>query len=64
MNTYKMSLQGAIDKVLNLIREHYDICVAAEARLPWSNDDEAFNEVIREYVRGCHRLATGTAYWR
>ncbi|KAG7006028.1 hypothetical protein G7Y79_00016g040130 [Physcia stellaris] len=63
MNTYDMSLHSAVDKVLNLIREHYNICVAAEARLPWSKDDEKLNEVIREYVRGCHRLATGTAYW-
>lgn len=59
-----LSVHGAIEKVLDLIREHYAICVAAEERLPWSKDDEKFNEDIREYVRGCHRLATGTAYWR
>lgn len=58
-----LSVYGAIEKVLDLIREHYAICVAAEERLPWSKDDERFNEDIREYVRGCHRLATGTAYW-
>ncbi|KAI1777451.1 putative pentalenene synthase [Hypoxylon cercidicola] len=58
-----MSLRGAIDKILDLIREHYAICVAAEERLPWSKDNEKLNEDIREYVRGCHRLATGTAYW-
>lgn len=64
MNKYNLSLKSAIDKVLDLIREHYEICVAAEKRLPWSEDDEQLNENIREYVRGCQRLATGTAYWR
>ncbi|CAJ2505362.1 Uu.00g127560.m01.CDS01 [Anthostomella pinea] len=63
MNTYNMSLQAAIDQVLYLIRERYAICIAAEERLPWSKDDEALNANIREYVRGCQRLATGTAYW-
>ncbi|KAI0408463.1 terpene synthase [Xylaria palmicola] len=63
INTYNMSLQGAVDKVLDLIREHYAICVAAEERLPWSETDEKLNADIREYIRGCHRLATGTAYW-
>ncbi|KAI2464668.1 putative pentalenene synthase [Annulohypoxylon bovei var. microspora] len=63
MNKYNLSLKGAIDKVLDLIREHYAICVAAEERLPWSKDDEKLNADIREYVHGCQRLATGTAYW-
>ncbi|KAI0390734.1 terpene synthase [Xylariaceae sp. FL0594] len=63
MNADNLSVQAAVDKVLGLIREHYAICVAAEERLPWSETDEQFNEDIREYVRGCHRLATGTAYW-
>ncbi|KAI1100937.1 putative pentalenene synthase [Jackrogersella minutella] len=63
MNKYNISLKSAIDKVLDLIREHYAICVAAEERLPWSKDDEKLNQDIREYVRGCQRLATGTAYW-
>ncbi|KAI1827036.1 terpene synthase [Xylaria intraflava] len=63
MNTYKMSLQSAVDMVLDLIREHYAICVAAEDRLPWSKTDEALNADIREYIRGAQRLATGTAYW-
>ncbi|KAI1437061.1 terpene synthase [Xylaria sp. CBS 124048] len=63
MNTYQLSLSGAIDKVLDLIREHYAICVAAEERLPWSETDEKLNADIREYVRGCQRLATGTTYW-
>ncbi|KAJ8120754.1 hypothetical protein ONZ43_g2619 [Nemania bipapillata] len=63
MNTYDLSLRGAVDQVLDLIREHYAICVAAEERLPWSETDEKLNEDIREYVRGCQRLATGTAYW-
>jgi hypothetical protein len=64
MNTYNMSLHSAVDRVLDLIREHYTICVAAEERLPWSRTDDKLNADIREYVRGCQRLATGTAYWR
>ncbi|KAI0514879.1 terpene synthase [Xylaria bambusicola] len=63
MNKYNISLRSAVDKVLDLIREHYAICVAAEERLPWSDTDEQLNADIREYVRGCQRLATGTAYW-
>jgi hypothetical protein len=64
MNTYHISLHAAVDKVLGLIRERYDVYVKAEARLPWSETDQQLNENIREYVRGCQRLATGTAYWR
>ncbi|KAI1429822.1 terpene synthase [Xylaria sp. FL1777] len=63
MNTYDLSLHGAVDKVLGLIRKHYAICVAAEERLPWSKTDHKLNADISEYIRGCHRLATGTAYW-
>lgn len=54
MNYYGISLHSAINKILDLIREHYTICVAAEARLPWSNNDKRFNAHLREYV----------AYWR
>lgn len=64
INKYDLSLRGAVDKVLELIREHYAICVAAEERLPWSKTDQQLNSNIREYIRGCQRLATGTAYWR
>jgi hypothetical protein len=64
MNMDNMSLASAVDKMLDLIREHYAICLAAEERLPWSKADDKLNADIREYVRGCHRLATGTAYWR
>lgn len=63
MNHYSISVHSAIDKVLDLIRERYAVCVAAEARLPWSDHDEKFNADLREYVSGCQRLATGTAYW-
>ncbi|KAI5861408.1 terpene synthase [Durotheca rogersii] len=63
MNRYDISLQASIEKVQDLIRQHYEICIAAEKRLPWSKDDENLNEDIREYVRGCQRLATGTAGW-
>jgi predicted Fe-S protein YdhL (DUF1289 family) len=64
MNKYNHSIHDAIDKILDLIKEHYQICLAAEARLPWSKDDKELNQDIREYVRGCQRLATGTACWR
>ncbi|KAI2636618.1 terpene synthase [Xylaria nigripes] len=63
MNTYSMSLHSSVNMIRDLIREHYAICVAAEERLPWSTTDHKFNEDMREYIRGCHRLATGTAYW-
>ncbi|KAI1737472.1 terpene synthase [Xylaria scruposa] len=63
MNTYDLSLHRAVEKVLDLIRDHYAICVAAEKRLPWSATDEKLNADIREYIRGCQRLATGTAFW-
>ncbi|KAF3070170.1 Presilphiperfolan-8-beta-ol synthase [Trichoderma lentiforme] len=63
MNANNLSIEEAIDKVLGVLKEHYEICVAAEARLPWSKTDEKFNEDLREYVRGCQRLATGTACW-
>lgn len=64
MNTYQISVHDAINKVLALIKEHYEICLAVEPRLPWSKTDETLNENIREYVKGSQRLATGTAYWR
>lgn len=64
MNTYQLSVHEAIDKVLGLMNKHYQICLDAEARLPWSKDDEKLNWSIREYVSGCQRLATGTACWR
>ena len=64
MNADGLSIHDSINKVLGLIRQHYQLCVAAEARLPWSFTDEKLNEDIREYVRGCQRLATGTACWR
>ncbi|KAI1268082.1 terpene synthase [Xylariaceae sp. FL1019] len=63
MNSDKLSLHDAVYKVLDLIREHYVVCVAAEERLPWSKTDDKLNADIREYIRGCQRLATGTAYW-
>jgi len=64
MNTDGLSVHEAIGKVLGLMNTHYQLCLDAEKRLPWSKDDEKLNESIREYVRGCQRLATGTACWR
>jgi hypothetical protein len=63
MNSDKLSLQAAIDKVLGLIREHYEICTAAERRLPLTGDKKTDAD-IWEYVVGCRDLAIGTAYWR
>ncbi|KAM0451570.1 hypothetical protein ACHAPV_009909 [Trichoderma viride] len=63
MNTYDISIEKSIHKVLGLLEDHYKICIEAEARLPWSTTDEKLNNNIREYIRGCQRLATGTACW-
>ncbi len=63
MHHYNLDLQQAIDKMLDLIREHYEICVAAEARLPVTGDPK-LDADIHTYVVGCQDLAVGTAYWR
>lgn len=63
MNEYNLNLQLAVDKVLSLIREHYDICTAAEARLPFTGNGKLDADIL-EYVQGCKDLAVGTAYWR
>ncbi|KAI1478056.1 putative pentalenene synthase [Daldinia eschscholtzii] len=63
MNKYNITLQAAIDKTLELIREHYNICMEAEKRLPWSKEDEKLNENIREYVKGCHLVPAGMVDW-
>ncbi|KFZ07596.1 hypothetical protein V501_06304 [Pseudogymnoascus sp. VKM F-4519 (FW-2642)] len=62
MNEYNLNLQLAVDKVLSLIREHYDICTAAEARLPFTGNKKLDGDIL-EYVQGCKDLAVGTAYW-
>lgn len=64
MNAYDISIEQSIHKIFDLLKDHYKICIEAEARLPWSKDDEKLNNNIREYIRGCQRLATGTACWR
>jgi hypothetical protein len=64
MNKDSITLNEAVNKILHLIRDHYQICVVDETRLPWSKDDEKLNDDIREYIRGCQRLTTGTACWR
>ena len=48
--------------MLQLIREHYEICVAAEARLPVTGNAK-LDADIHTYVVGCQDLAIGTAYW-
>ncbi|KAI0601129.1 terpene synthase [Biscogniauxia sp. FL1348] len=63
MNKYNLTIQGALDKVLDLIRQHYEIFVEAEKRLPWSKDDKKLNAAIEQTVITCKRLATGTVYW-
>jgi hypothetical protein len=62
VNSENISINEAIARLVSLIRKHYAICEAAVLRLPWT-DDEVMNENIREYVRGCRRLATGTGHW-
>jgi hypothetical protein len=62
MNVENTSVHEAIARIISLIRKHYAACEDAVARLPWT-DDEVVNEHIREYVRGCRRLATGTGHW-
>lgn len=52
----------AVARVVGLMRKHYAASEEAVARLPWT-DDESFNEKIREYIRGCRRIATGTTHW-
>ncbi|KAG4221807.1 hypothetical protein PC116_g29717 [Phytophthora cactorum] len=64
MNKYNITLQAAIDKTLELIREHYNICMEAEKRLPWSKEDKKLNENIQEYVKGCHLVPAGMVDWR
>jgi hypothetical protein len=49
-------------QIIGLIRKHYAACEEAVAELPWTDDNE-MNENIRKYIRGCRRLATGTAHW-
>ena len=62
MHHDNLNLQQAIDKMLNLIREHYETCLAAEARLPVTGSAE-LDASIHTYVVGCQDLAVGTAYW-
>jgi hypothetical protein len=62
MNAENASVHEAVSRIISLIRKHYAACEDAVARLPWT-DDEVVNEHIREYVRGCRRLATGTGHW-
>ncbi|KAI1803295.1 putative pentalenene synthase [Daldinia bambusicola] len=63
MNKYSITLQSAIDKTLDLIREHYNTCMAAEKRLPWSEENEKLNKNIQEYVKGCHLVLAGMVNW-
>ncbi|KAI1486181.1 terpene synthase [Biscogniauxia mediterranea] len=63
MNKYNLTVQGALEKALDLIRQHYEIFVEAEKRLPWSKDDKKLNAAIEQTVTVCKRLATGTAHW-
>lgn len=62
MNAENAYVHEAVSRIISLIRKHYKSCEDAVARLPWT-DDEIVNEHIREYVRGCRRLATGTGHW-
>jgi hypothetical protein len=63
MDHYDLSLEHALSRMLDLIREHYEICSAAEKRLPITGNAE-LDADVRTYVIGCRDLAMGTAYWR
>jgi hypothetical protein len=63
MNEYNLNLRDGVNKVLDLIREHYNICTAAEARLPLTGNKKLDADIL-EYVQGCKDLAVGTTYWR
>ncbi|KAK8112446.1 hypothetical protein PG984_012972 [Apiospora sp. TS-2023a] len=62
VNSENITIHAAIDKVKALITQHYRSCESAIARLPWTADEQV-NEHIRQYVRCCQRVATGTAQW-
>ena len=58
-----LTLEEALDVMLDLIREHYDLCTAAEQRVPKTGDAKLDADVQTNIV-GCRDLAIGTAYWR
>lgn len=57
-----VSIREGEARVIGLMRKHYAACEEAVARLP-RTDDENPNEKIRECIRGCRRVASGTGYW-
>ena len=58
-----LTLEEALDVMLDLIRKHYDLCTAAEKRVPRTGDAK-LDADIHTYIVGCRDLAIGTAYWR
>ena len=64
INRDNCTIQEAVNKVLYMMKEEYCRCLEAETRLPWSKEDEEFNESLRIFVHGCHMMPVGTAYWR
>lgn len=58
-----ITLEEALGKMLDLIRKHYDICTAAEQRVPKTGDAK-LDADVQTYIVGCRDLAIGTAYWR
>jgi hypothetical protein len=58
-----LTLEEALDVMLELIREHYDLCTTAEKRVPKTGDAK-LDADVQTYIVGCRDLAIGTAYWR
>lgn len=59
----RLTLEEALDVMLDLIREHYDLCTTAEQRVPKTGDAK-LDADVQTYIVGCRDLAIGTAYWR
>ncbi|QGA20885.1 hypothetical protein EYB26_008595 [Talaromyces marneffei] len=57
-----LTLEEALDVMLDLIREHYVLCTAAEQRIPKTGNLK-LDADVQTYIVGCRDLAIGTAYW-
>jgi len=55
-------LQEAIERACDLVRSARQTLEAAEARLPYT-DDEELNKRIARYVQGCKDVAAGNLNW-
>ena len=48
----RLTLEEALDVMLDLIREHYDLCTAAEQRVPKTGDAQ-LDANVQTYIVGC-----------